>query len=81
MKIEIYTKDACPFCVQAKNLFKARNWDYTEHYISADNREAMIAELSQRIGQIPRTVPQIFIDDECIGGFEQLKAWTAKHPA
>jgi glutaredoxin len=81
MKIEIYTKDACPFCVQAKNLFKSKGLEYTEHYISADNRDAMIAELTQRIGQTPRTVPQIFIDDECIGGFDQLKVWAAKQPA
>lgn len=78
MKIEIYTKDACPYCVQAKNLFKSKGWEYTEHYIGTDNREAMIAEMSQRIGQIPRTVPQIFIDDVAIGGYTDLVKWTQK---
>ena len=81
MKVEIYTKDACPYCVQAKNLMKSKGWEFTEHYINAETRETLLEQLTSRLGTPPRTVPQIFIDDECIGGFEQLKAWTAKHPA
>ena len=81
MKVEIYTKDACPYCVQAKNLMKSKGWEFTEHYISADNRESMIAEMSQRIGQIPRTVPQIFIDDQAIGGYTDLVTWVKNQNA
>lgn len=73
MKIEIYTKDACPFCTQAKNLVKSKGLDYTEHYIGVENREQMINELTARMGQSPRQVPQIFIDGDHIGGFAQLK--------
>lgn len=75
MKIEIYTKDACPYCVQAKNLFKSKGWEYTEHYINANTRETLLEELTTRLGVAPRTVPQIFIDDQAIGGYTDLVAW------
>lgn len=75
MKVEIYTKDACPYCVLAKNLFKSKGWEYTEHYISADNRETLLEEITTRSGTQPRTVPQIFIDDKHIGGYTDLIAW------
>lgn len=75
MKVEIYTKDACPYCVQAKNLFKSKGWEYTEHYINEDNRTMLLEELTTRIGVTPRTVPQIFIDDQTIGGYTDLVAW------
>lgn len=73
MKIEIYTKDACSFCIQAKNLVTSKGLTYVEHYVTADNRTAMITTLSQRMGEIPRSLPQIFIDNVAIGGFNQLR--------
>lgn len=75
MKIEIYTKDQCAYCNQAKQLFANKGWEYTEHYISIDNREDMLKEIEQRLGFIPRTVPQIFIDDQAIGGYNELVNW------
>lgn len=75
MKIEIYTKDACPYCVQAKKLFESKGWEYTEHYINIDTRETLIEELTNRLGVPPRTVPQIFINDEAIGGYNELVVW------
>ena len=73
MKIEIYTKDACPYCIQAKNLVTSKGLEYTEHYVTAENRTEMITAMSQRMGEIPRSLPQIFIDDVAIGGFNQLR--------
>jgi glutaredoxin len=75
MKVEIYTKDACPYCVQAKKLFESKGWEYTEHYINIDTRETLLEELTNRLGVAPRTVPQIFIDDEAIGGYNELVTW------
>jgi glutaredoxin 3 len=77
MKVEIYTKDACPYCVQAKALMKNKGWEFTEHYISADNREKLLEELTTRLGVAPRTVPQIFIDGKGIGGYTELTKWSA----
>jgi glutaredoxin len=78
MKIEIYTKDHCPYCVQAKNLFKSKGWEYTEHFINEDTRTQLLEEMTTRIGTTPRTVPQIFIDDQAIGGYTDLVAWLKK---
>ena len=75
MKIEIYTKDQCPYCTQAKALVKSKGWEFTEHYISAENRTVLLEELTTRIGVAPRTVPQIFIDDKSIGGYTELVQW------
>ena len=66
--IEIYTSQQCPYCVRAKALLKSKGWDYTEHNIAA-SPEAL-QQMLDRSGR--RTVPQIFIDGEGIGGFDEL---------
>ena len=75
MKVEIYTKDQCTYCVQAKNLFKSKGWEFTEHHINATTRETLLESLTTRLGSAPRTVPQIFIDDQAIGGYTDLVTW------
>ena len=74
-KIEIYSKDNCTYCTAAKRLLEEAGYFYTEYKIEAtgDERLRLMEELSKRLGQAPRTVPQIFINDEAIGGFTQLK--------
>ena len=74
MKAKIYTKDNCTFCVQAKTLMKIRGIEWEE--LNMQKVPAMRAELMEKceaINVIPRTVPQIWIDDEYIGGFQELK--------
>ncbi len=70
-KIEVYSTAVCPYCVAAKNLLKARGLAWTEVRVDTDpvQREAMLA----RSGGA-RTVPQIFINDQHVGGFEELAA-------
>lgn len=75
MKIEVYTKDNCTYCNQAKQLLKSKNLEYTEHYIAPSNRAVLLEELTTRLGVAPRTVPQIFIDDKSIGGYTELAQW------
>jgi glutaredoxin 3 len=67
-KAQIYSKANCAFCVAAKNLLKSRGLDYEEFLIDRDpgKLEEMLAR-SQR-----RTVPQVFVSGEYIGGFEDL---------
>jgi glutaredoxin 3 len=69
-KVIIYTKDNCPYCRMAKDLLSARNVKFDEVRIDLDEnkREDMI-RLSNR-----RTVPQIFINDQSIGGYDDLAA-------
>jgi len=72
-KIEIYTWGYCPYCVRAKNLLTEKGMDFTE--VSLDGKDDELMKLRERTGQ--RTVPQIFIDDEFIGGFQELSALNA----
>ncbi len=68
-KVEIYTWQYCPFCIRAKSLLKKKNVTFTEHKIDGDDsaRALMIKRANGR-----RTVPQIFIDNEAIGGCDEL---------
>lgn len=68
-QVLIYATSSCPFCVAARNLLRAKNVDFTE--IAVDDPDKR-AEMTERSGQ--RTVPQIFIGDEHIGGFDDLDA-------
>jgi glutaredoxin len=68
MKAIVWSKDACPFCDQAKNLLKLKGIEYEERNISRDwTREQLLEAVPNA-----RTVPQIFLDDELIGGFTEL---------
>lgn len=86
-RIEMYSTAVCPYCVAAKNLLKARGLSWEEIRVDADPaaREAM---LSRSEGM--RTVPQIFINDRHVGGYDELVAadrggqlaqWLAEDPA
>jgi len=70
-KIEVYSTAVCPYCVAAKNLLKSKGLEWTEIRIDADmaQREAMLARSGGH-----RTVPQIFINDQFVGGYDDLVA-------
>jgi len=66
--VEIYTTPWCPFCMAAKELLDARGIPYREIDVSVDPERR--AEARRRSGR--HTVPQIFIDGDGIGGYEEL---------
>ncbi|MEW6300289.1 MAG: glutaredoxin 3, partial [Thermodesulfobacteriota bacterium] len=66
--IEIYTKQWCPYCAKAKALLTSKGLSYQEVDVTAD--EARQQEMVQRSGR--RTVPQIFLDGESLGGYDDL---------
>lgn len=70
-KIVIYSTPICPYCVRAKDLLKRKGQSFEVIDVSQDPtlRESMVAKAGGR-----RTVPQIFIDDRHIGGFDDLHA-------
>jgi glutaredoxin 3 len=72
-RVEIYTTTSCPYCVQAKRLLQARGISYDEFDVGGDDDRR--TEVIRRSGR--RTVPQIFIDERSIGGFEELAALDA----
>lgn len=66
--MQIYTTPYCGYCLRAKRLLDERGIPYEE--IDVGDDAALRAELTRRTGR--RTVPQIFIDGESIGGYEEL---------
>ena len=69
MKVLIYTRNNCVWCDRAKNLLEINNLEYEEVDLSDDVlRENFYKQFNNSI----KTMPQIFIDDNRIGGFEAL---------
>ena len=66
--IEVYSTPNCPYCVRAKALLQSKNLYFKEIDVSED------VESLQKMVQLSglRTVPQIFINDQSIGGYEEL---------
>lgn len=74
MTAEIYSTPACGQCVIAKNLLKSKEIPYTEYTVGKDVDKSTI---EARIGNSIRSVPQIFMDDEYVGGLKELQAKVA----
>lgn len=74
-KIEIYTWSYCPFCIRAKALLTKKGVEFTEYCIDGDNeaRAKMSARANGRT-----SLPQIFINDQHIGGCDDLHALDAQ---
>lgn len=70
-KVEIYTWATCPYCMRAKALLDSKGVEYEEYMIQGD--EDARDKMAERTGG-PRSVPQIFIDDQHIGGCDDLHA-------
>jgi glutaredoxin len=73
MKAEVYSRDNCPYCVKAKQLLTNRNIEF-EVIDATENRDTLIQRVIDATGEAPRTVPQIFLDGQYIGGYDQLVA-------
>jgi glutaredoxin len=69
MKAIVWSKDQCPYCDQAKALLKSRNIEFEERNVSQDwTREQLLEAVPTA-----RTLPQIFLDEELVGGFNELR--------
>ncbi|HEY6241820.1 MAG TPA: glutaredoxin 3 [Burkholderiales bacterium] len=68
-KVRMYSTAVCPFCVRAERLLKSKGITEIEK-IRVDLDPRQRAEMRQETGR--RTVPQIYIDDRHVGGFEEL---------
>ncbi len=71
--IEIYTKDWCPFCHRAKALLRSEDLSFEEIDVTVDAERER--EMVLRSGRY--SVPQIFIGNTHIGGFDDLTALQA----
>jgi glutaredoxin 3 len=71
VKVFMYSTAICPYCIAAEKLFKSKGVEHVEK-IRIDQEPARKDEMIQRTGR--RTVPQIFINDHHVGGFDDLSA-------
>ncbi|ELY94259.1 thioredoxin reductase [Natrialba hulunbeirensis JCM 10989] len=70
-RVEIYTKTDCPYCDKAKDLFDSKGIEYEEYNVTGDDElfEEMVERADGR-----KTAPEVFIDDELIGGWDDTSA-------
>ena len=66
--LTVYTKDYCPYCVKAKTLLSSLGATFEE--VDITNSPDTIMELVKKSGM--RTVPQIFVGNECLGGYDSI---------
>ncbi|OGT89180.1 MAG: glutaredoxin 3 [Gammaproteobacteria bacterium RIFOXYA12_FULL_61_12] len=66
--VVVYSTTVCPYCVRAKALLKRKGVAFQE--IMIDNDRALMREMMERSQR--RTVPQIFIGDHHVGGYDDM---------
>ncbi len=71
VKVVMYSTAVCPYCQRAEQLLKARGVESIEK-VRIDQDPEQRAAMIERTGR--RTVPQIFIGDEHVGGYDDLAA-------
>jgi len=70
-KIIMYSSTVCPYCINAERLLKSKGVTEIEK-INLDAQPELRQQMMEKTGR--RTVPQIYIDDRHIGGFDDLRA-------
>ena len=70
-QVVIYSSSSCPYCIMAKELLESKGIDYKE--LRIDINPELVAEVVKKSGG-QKTVPQIFINDYHVGGYDDLSA-------
>ena len=68
MKVRIYVKDYCPFCSHIETFLKGRNIDFDK--VEVTDKPKVYEDLKEETGH--QTVPQVFVNDEFIGGAQEF---------
>ena len=75
MKITVYSKSDCIYCVRAKELLNLKGLTFSEHMVGSDiTRDEFLKTFPGA-----KTVPQIVIDGSRVGGYDQLTEWMKKY--
>jgi len=69
MKATIWSKENCTFCVQAKQFLELKGIEFEERKIGKDWTKEQLLEAVPTA----RSVPQIFLDEQYVGGYQELK--------
>lgn len=84
MFVVIYGRMSCPFCVMAKRLAETlEKQDKIEglRYIDMPSEGITKEDIAKTAGVAVHTVPQVFIDQEHIGGYSEFEQYVRRHPA
>lgn len=78
--IEVYTRESyCGWCIRAKDLLRSKNLEFKEFIVNVDiSRDDFIHKFWRDVTDVQPTVPQIVINGEWIGGYEDLVAYFEK---
>ena len=68
-KAIVWSKENCPYCLQAKALLESKGIEFEERNVQKDWTKEQLLEAVPNA----RTLPQIFLDDNYIGGFTELR--------
>lgn len=74
----VYGFDGCRYCEKAKELLQSKGLEYVYHDLMKKGHgglEVMQQHVYEASGIVPRTVPQIFVDDRYVGGYDDLSAY------
>ena len=69
-KIIMYSSNFCPYCTNAERLLSEKGFDNIEK-IKIDEDQSLLEDMIQKTGK--RTVPQVFVGNHYVGGFEELR--------
>lgn len=73
MRAKIYSKNDCGWCVKSKELLEQHKIEVVEFNIEyRESWKTMLKDECGKLGFIPKTVPQIWVDDKYVGGYEEL---------
>lgn len=84
MFVVIYGRMSCPFCVQARMLAERLEESGRiegVRYVDMPSEGVTKEDIAKTAGKPVHTVPQIFVDQEHIGGFSEFQAFVSRHPA
>ena len=75
-KARVFSTSTCTWCVKAKELLVSKGIEVVEINLDNQNKRALFRRNMSRAGYgVIETVPQIFIDDHYVGGYEDLEAF------
>lgn len=78
----IFGRPGCPYCVRAKDLAEKLTEDredFSYRYIDIHAEGITKADLEKTVGKPVETVPQIFLDQQHVGGFTEFEAYAKEH--
>lgn len=82
MFVVIFGRPGCPFCVRAKDLaekLKEEREDFNFRYVDIHAEGISKADLEKTVGKPVETVPQIFVDQDHVGGYTEFEVYAKEN--